>query len=81
VIVRSTINLGHDMHLKVVAEGVEISASWNALAAMGCDLVQGYFIAKPMPAAQFAEWVAARAAGAKSAAPEQRVLPAAVRRA
>jgi diguanylate cyclase (GGDEF)-like protein len=81
VIVRSTINLGHDMHLKVVAEGVEIAASWNALAAMGCDLVQGYFVAKPMPAAQFAEWVAARAAAAKSVDAGQRVAPAVVRRA
>jgi len=81
VIVRSTINLGHDMHLKVVAEGVEISASWNALAAMGCDLVQGYFVAKPMPAAQFAEWVLARPAGAKSADQEKRGVLVPMRRA
>ena len=79
VIVRSTINLGHDMHLKVVAEGVEIAASWNALATMGCDLVQGYFVAKPMPAKQFAEWVLARAATAKSAGQEKRSVLASVR--
>jgi EAL domain len=60
LIVRSTINLGHAMQLKVVAEGVEIPANWNALAAMNCDLIQGYFVAKPMPASQFAEWVFAR---------------------
>ncbi len=71
VIVRSTVNLGHDMHLKVVAEGVEIAASWNALAAMGCDLVQGYFVAKPMPAAQFAEWVRTRSRGEKNAGADQ----------
>ena len=74
VIVRSTINLGHDMHLKVVAEGVEISASWNALAAMGCDLVQGYFVSKPMPAAQFAEWVQARSMRERNADSQARVL-------
>jgi diguanylate cyclase (GGDEF)-like protein len=81
VIVRSTINLGHDMHLKVVAEGVEIAASWNALAAMGCDLVQGYFVAKPMAVPQFAEWVLARAAGAKVAEPPKRGLVVPIRRA
>jgi EAL domain-containing protein (putative c-di-GMP-specific phosphodiesterase class I) len=80
VIVRSTINLGHDMHLKVVAEGVEISASWNALAAMGCDLVQGYFVAKPMPAAQFAEWVQVRSARERNADQPTRV-PVPMRRA
>jgi diguanylate cyclase (GGDEF)-like protein len=81
VIVRSTINLGHDMHLKVVAEGVEIAASWNALAAMGCDLVQGYFVAKPMAAPQFAEWVMARAAGAKAEDQPKRGLVVPIRRA
>jgi len=60
LIVRSTINLGHAMQLKVVAEGVELLSSWNALAALNCDLIQGYFVAKPMPASQFAEWVFAR---------------------
>ncbi len=60
LIVRATINLGHAMQLKVVAEGVEIPASWNALVALDCDLIQGYFVAKPMPAPQFLEWVLAR---------------------
>jgi len=58
-----------------VAEGVEIAASWNALAAMGCDLVQGYFVAKPMPAAQFAEWVRTRSRGEKNAGEDQRGVP------
>lgn len=71
VIIRSTINLGHDMDLKVVAEGVEISASWNALASMGCDLVQGYFVSRPMPAHQFSEWVTARATGTTTAEEEK----------
>ena len=49
VIVRSTINLGHALNLKVVAEGVEAASSWEALARLGCDLIQGYFVSKPLP--------------------------------
>ncbi|MDP3671730.1 MAG: GGDEF domain-containing protein [Telluria sp.] len=56
VIVRSTIELGHNLGLKVVAEGVESQAVWERLAALGCDLAQGYLISKPMPAHQFHEW-------------------------
>jgi diguanylate cyclase (GGDEF)-like protein len=60
VIVRSTINLGHALNLKVVAEGVEAASSWEALGRLGCDLIQGYFVSKPLPTAQFTEWMAAR---------------------
>ncbi|RJF98605.1 putative bifunctional diguanylate cyclase/phosphodiesterase [Noviherbaspirillum saxi] len=56
-IVRSTIDLGHNMGLKVVAEGIETLGAWELLAAMGCDQGQGYFIGKPMPAEQFADWL------------------------
>jgi EAL domain-containing protein (putative c-di-GMP-specific phosphodiesterase class I) len=56
VIVRSTIELGHNLGLKVVAEGVESQAIWERLAALGCDVAQGYFISKPMPAAEFEHW-------------------------
>jgi diguanylate cyclase (GGDEF)-like protein len=62
VIVRSTIGLGHALNLKVVAEGVEDSAGWAVLARLGCDLIQGYFVSKPLPAGDFVEWVRARAA-------------------
>jgi len=62
VIVRSTINLGHALNLKVVAEGVEVPFSWDILERLGCDLVQGYFVAKPMPAAEFTAWAASRLA-------------------
>lgn len=57
VIVRSTIDLAHDLGRKVVAEGVETQAHWNLLAAYGCDIAQGYFLAKPMPAEDFQNWV------------------------
>jgi diguanylate cyclase (GGDEF)-like protein len=50
-IVSSTIELGHSMGLKVVAEGVEDAAAWNLLRRLGCDFAQGYLISPPMAAA------------------------------
>ncbi|MDB5756396.1 MAG: hypothetical protein JWR56_2824, partial [Massilia sp.] len=61
VIVRSTIELGHNLDLKVVAEGVESEAVWNSLAELGCDVAQGYFISTPMPAEQMKDWEGRRA--------------------
>jgi diguanylate cyclase (GGDEF)-like protein len=49
-IVRSTIELGRNLGLRVVAEGVETEEAWNALREHGCTLAQGYLIGKPMPA-------------------------------
>ena len=59
-IVRSTIDLAHDLGLLVVAEGIEDQATWDALAALGCDLAQGYFIARPMPADALRIWLRER---------------------
>ncbi|MBY0243509.1 MAG: EAL domain-containing protein [Burkholderiaceae bacterium] len=56
-IVRSTIDLGHNMGLRVVAEGIESEAVWRLLMLMGCDQGQGYFMSRPMPAADLAKWV------------------------
>jgi EAL domain-containing protein (putative c-di-GMP-specific phosphodiesterase class I) len=50
VIVRSTIELARNLGLEVVAEGVETAEAWDALASLGCDYVQGYFLSKPLPA-------------------------------
>jgi EAL domain-containing protein (putative c-di-GMP-specific phosphodiesterase class I) len=58
VIVRSTIELGHNMGLMVVAEGVESLESWRVLKKLGCDLAQGYYMSPPLPEAQFREWIA-----------------------
>jgi EAL domain-containing protein (putative c-di-GMP-specific phosphodiesterase class I) len=58
VIVRSTIDLGHNMDLRVVAEGVENEAVWHLLAEAGCDIGQGYFMSKPIPANQLDDWMA-----------------------
>jgi EAL domain-containing protein (putative c-di-GMP-specific phosphodiesterase class I) len=49
-LVRATIQLGHDMELRVVAEGIEDVATLELLSELGCDLAQGYFISRPMPA-------------------------------
>ena len=58
VIVRSTIDLGHNMGMKVVAEGVENQVIWEMLEALGCDLIQGYFVTRPLPAEVFEQWIA-----------------------
>ncbi len=57
VIVRSTIDLGHNLGLMVVAEGVESVAMLGRLADFGCDVAQGYGIATPMAGADLIEWV------------------------
>ena len=55
-IVRSTIIMAHSLGLSVTAEGVEDQASLDMLREYGCDCAQGYFIAKPLPAGEFAKW-------------------------
>ena len=60
VIVRSTIELGHNMGLVVIAEGVETAESWRILKELGCDMAQGYFMSAPLPATKFQEWVLSR---------------------
>jgi EAL domain-containing protein (putative c-di-GMP-specific phosphodiesterase class I) len=55
-IVKSTIDLAHNMQLRVVAEGVENQQVMQLLRELGCDQVQGYFLSKPMPASQLPAW-------------------------
>src|SRR5258707_634548 len=57
-IVRTVIDLAHNLGKQVCAEGVEDEATWNRLGEMGCDLAQGYWIARPLPAAALKEWLA-----------------------
>lgn len=55
-IVRSTVDLGHNMGLRVVAEGIETRQVWNLLSEMGCDSGQGYYMSRPIPADEFSTW-------------------------
>jgi EAL domain-containing protein (putative c-di-GMP-specific phosphodiesterase class I) len=57
VIVRSAIELGHKLGLKVVAEGVEDAVSWRLLERLRCDAVQGYWVSRPLPAAALPAWI------------------------
>jgi diguanylate cyclase (GGDEF)-like protein/PAS domain S-box-containing protein len=59
VIVRSTIDLGHNLGLSVVAEGVETQEAWTMLAASSCDQVQGFGLSAPIRPDEVAPWVAA----------------------
>ena len=59
-IVRSTIELGKQLGLKVVAEGVESVEELRCLARLGCDEVQGYYLSRPMREADVAGWVEMR---------------------
>jgi diguanylate cyclase (GGDEF)-like protein len=58
-IVRSIIDLGHNLGLRVVAEGVETSGVLLRLRAAGCDVAQGFLLAAPMPISQLASWLIA----------------------
>ena len=56
-IVASTIDLGHSLGLRVIAEGVESDASWRRLAEFGCDVLQGYMLSRPLPADKLTTWL------------------------
>jgi EAL domain-containing protein (putative c-di-GMP-specific phosphodiesterase class I) len=60
-IVKSTIELAHNLGMTVVAEGTADKAIWDALLELGCDEAQGFYVSEPLPAAQFVSW--ARATG------------------
>jgi diguanylate cyclase (GGDEF)-like protein len=68
-IVRSTIDLGHNMGLRVVAEGIESEAVWRLLAALGCDQGQGYFMSRPIPGDKLADWISNWVPPVRSALP------------
>jgi EAL domain-containing protein (putative c-di-GMP-specific phosphodiesterase class I) len=75
-IVRSTIALGRNLGLEVVAEGVETPGAWRELQKMGADYGQGYYLSKALPADQFGRWLTAykemfgRAPEGREAAPD-----------
>src|SRR4051812_16457164 len=61
-IVQATVDLGHRLGMRVVAEGVDSPESWNALAGLHCDEAQGFFVGRPMTAGALAGWLRERAA-------------------
>jgi diguanylate cyclase (GGDEF)-like protein len=56
VIVRSIVDLGHTLGMKVVAEGVESREILDALVSLGCDVAQGFYLARPLPPERLMEW-------------------------
>lgn len=69
-IVRSTIDLAHNLGLKAVAEGVETESAWVKLKELGCDLAQGYYMSKPLPPEQLTDWLRSSAFADKYAVVE-----------
>jgi diguanylate cyclase (GGDEF)-like protein len=61
-IVRSIVDLGHNLGLKVVGEGVESEEIAAALTATGCEVAQGYLYARPMPGEELSDWILSRQA-------------------
>ncbi len=61
LIVSSVVNLGHNLGLTIVAEGVETEQALRYLAGYGCDVAQGYHLSRPIPADAFNAWYTQRA--------------------
>lgn len=70
-IVRTVIDLAHNLGKQVCAEGVEDDATWRMLRDLGCDLAQGYWIARPMNAADFMDWLVANSWGLQRSHPPE----------
>ncbi len=66
-IVASTIGLGHSLGLRVVAEGIEDAQTWALLGRLGCDVGQGYYIARPLAADEAGAWLRRATEGADQA--------------
>jgi diguanylate cyclase (GGDEF)-like protein len=56
-IVRAVVDMAHALRLPAIAEGVETEDEWQVLNALGCDGAQGWYLARPMPAAEATEWI------------------------
>jgi diguanylate cyclase len=60
VIVHSTIDLAHNLGMRVIAEGVEDAETWSMLQELGCDQMQGFYACRALPAAEFRLWLDTR---------------------
>ncbi|HNO60331.1 MAG TPA: EAL domain-containing protein, partial [Plasticicumulans sp.] len=69
---RAIVAMAHALHLEVVAEGVERAEQQDFLAAIGCDQYQGYWLAAPRSAADFAVWLAGQEVCGDAALPARR---------
>ena len=65
-ILESSVLLARKLDMRTVAEGVETEQDWNLVEALGCDHVQGYYIAKPMPGDELCDWLAKQKIKARS---------------
>ena len=74
-IVRSTIDLAHNLGLKVVAEGVESHEAWRRLEELGCDLAQGFHVSRPLPADAMTRLLAERRQTRRDARDPRRAVP------
>ena len=72
VIVRSTIDLARNLGLDVVAEGVETEAIMQDLAALSCDVAQGFFVSRPLPADRLEDWLAGQAVSVNRRGPARK---------
>ena len=77
-IAKSIVDLARNLGLQVVAEGVEGAASLDVIAGLGCDLAQGYYIGRPMPASELDRWSAEWAGRSGAALPAPAPRPAAL---
>ncbi|GAA1347576.1 putative bifunctional diguanylate cyclase/phosphodiesterase [Arthrobacter roseus] len=59
-LVASTVSLAHGLNLRMVAEGVESRAVYDQLTGYGCDRAQGFYMSRPLPAAEFDQWITTR---------------------
>ncbi|HKJ09920.1 MAG TPA: EAL domain-containing protein [Gammaproteobacteria bacterium] len=75
VIVRSIVDLAHNLGCRVVAEGVENSDGLRALEALGCDGAQGYYLSRPLPASALESWLAQTGWGRAFTSPVRAVGP------
>ncbi len=78
-IVRSTIELAHNLGLRVVAEGVESEDAWRHLEALGCDFAQGYYLSRPLPSDAATRLIEQRGTGREVGEPPFRVVQGATR--
>ncbi|MGH2882388.1 MAG: putative bifunctional diguanylate cyclase/phosphodiesterase, partial [Solirubrobacteraceae bacterium] len=75
IVVRSTIELAHNLGLRTVAEGIEDAFTFERLRALGCELAQGFHMSKPLPAKSLVSWWDRHTEGTAESRPAETVVP------